>query len=79
MALAVREGIAVREGDTPGEVLSRLRQEPAWEAIGPEAEAFVRAYEAARFGDQDGAALAERVEAIAARLRSKRASGSIRV
>lgn len=81
VALAAREGGVVREGDTPGELLSRLRQEPAWEAIAPEAEAFVRAYEAARFGDEGDADLDGRVEAIAARLRDyhKRASSSIRV
>ncbi|HEY9899132.1 MAG TPA: transglutaminaseTgpA domain-containing protein [Pantanalinema sp.] len=81
VALVAREGIPVREGDTPGEVLFRLRQEPAWEAIGPEAEAFVRAYEAARFGDADGAALEGRVEAIASLLRDhhKRSSSSNRV
>lgn len=81
VAIATREGIAVREGDTPGEVLSRLRLLPVWGAIGPDAEAFVQAYEGARFGDGDGADLEGRVEAIAARLRDhhKRASSSIRV
>ncbi|MBO9542790.1 DUF3488 domain-containing protein [bacterium] len=81
VAIAVREGITVREGDTPGEVLSRLRQAPFWEAIASEAEAFVRAYEAARFGDGDGSTLEGQVEAIATRLRDhhKRSSTSIRV
>jgi hypothetical protein len=81
VTLVVREGITVREGDTPGELLSRLREQPAWEAIGPEAEAFVHAYEAARFGGEDGAALDACVEAIAARLRDhhKRSTSTIRV
>ncbi|MNX86599.1 Protein-glutamine gamma-glutamyltransferase [compost metagenome] len=81
VALAVREGIAVREGDTPGEVLSRLRQAPFWEAIAAEAEAFVRGYEAARFGAEDGSTLEGQAEAIAARLRDhhKHSTTSIRV
>jgi transglutaminase-like putative cysteine protease len=73
--LLARHGVPGTEtpGATPGEHLRRIREHPGLAEIAPEAEAFVRAFEAERYGEKLAEpALERQIEAIARKLRNAR-------
>lgn len=76
LALLSRHGLErPQAGDTPGMHLERLKAQPGFEAIAPEAERFVRSYESERFGGRAGDEPLERqLVAIADRLKARKNS-----